>query len=574
MKISLLHLFLAGFLLAGWFIPSARADESVKGAHELVIAGHPLSTHTGLDVLHAGGNAADALIAVSLSLGVTEPGNSGLGGKMVLLYYDAKTKTVSCIVAMSAGPLHVTADQLKALPPEKREKGWTSVCTPGLPSALAEIHKRWATVPWAKLCEPAIHQAQDGITIIPTAAAMFKDFQPNVDAEATNLYAPGGKTLVVGALFKNPDLAHTLQILADKGPQAFYEGEIAQKLVTASQNAGGFLAMDDFQNYHARSLDPLSTTLGGSFGNYSVYSSPPPLQGGATVLTALKCMSQMDWTHAAPRNASYIDTFSRVMQQVYPQESRCSGDSPDSLQRVQQLLSDDSIQQTVALAKSADPHAPYATKPKAAQADSTQKFALAGDDSNNASTTHLVIIDKMGDIACCTQSLGLHFGSAVVAPGTGILLNADVSNFSFGSAKSINYFAPGKWPRSTMSPTIFFQDKQPRLVIGSPAGARIPNLVLQVSLDVLKFHVPLQQAIEAPRFHIVAGYGPANTANHIDIEPLMPAGLEQALTPLGWEINRRQEHDFYFGSVNAALIENGEIFGVADQRRTSDAGGD
>jgi gamma-glutamyltranspeptidase/glutathione hydrolase len=127
-------LYLIILLLA--LTPPAWADEAVRGAHELVIAGHPLSTQAGLKVLHDGGNAADALIAVSLSLGITEPGNSGLGGKMVLLYYDAKTKTVSSIVAMSAGPLHVTADQLKALPTEKREKGWTSICTPGIASAL------------------------------------------------------------------------------------------------------------------------------------------------------------------------------------------------------------------------------------------------------------------------------------------------------------------------------------------------------------------------------------------------------------------------------------------------------
>jgi gamma-glutamyltranspeptidase/glutathione hydrolase len=545
-----------------------RADESVSRVHELVIAGHPVSTEAGLKVLHEGGNAADALIAVSLSLGVTEPGNSGLGGKMVLLYYDAKTKTVSSIVAMSAGPLHATEEQIKALPNEKKEAGWTSVCIPGIASALGEIHTRWASRPWSDLCQPAIHQAEDGVTIIPTAAAMFGDFKPNVDAPATNLYAPGGKTLQVGAVFKNPELAHTLHILADKGAQAFYEGEIAETIVADSQKNGGYLSMDDFRNYHARFLQPLK----GSFENYTVYSSPPPLVGGATVLTALECMDKMDWTGAEPRNAKYIDTFSRVMQQVYPRSSRAAGDEPDSLSKVDHLLADPSIDEAVKLAKAADPHSPYAKKSASASIDARYAQVL-GDDSNQASTTHLVIIDKMGDIVCCTQSLGLHFGSQVVAAGTGVLLNADISNFTF-SAKSVNSYAPGKWPRSTMSPTIFFKDDKPRLVIGSPAGARIPNLVLQVSLDVLKFNVPLKTAIEAPRFHIVAGGDKPDSANHIDMEPAMPAGLDTALTALGWGAKIRPEHDFYFGSVNAALIENDQITGVADQRRTSAAGGD
>ena len=415
--------------------------------------------------------------------------------------------------------------------------------------------------------------ADDGVTIIPTAAAMFKDFQPHVDAEADRLYAPNGQTLAVGTLFKNPDLGHTLKILAAKGPQAFYEGEIADKLVAASTKGGGYLELDDLKNYHARFLEPLK----GSFSGYTVYSSPPPLEGGATVLTALECMDRMDWAGAQPRDAKYIDTFSRVLQQVYPQVARSAGDEPDSIERVNKLLSETSVDQSVALAKAADPHQPYEKKSKTAANSQAgdQRFAEAlGDESEKASTTHLVIIDRMGNIACCTQSLGLHFGSAVVAPGTGVLFNADVSNFSFGSSKGVNYFAPGKFPRSTMSPTLFFENDQPRLVIGSPAGARIPNLVLQVSLDVLKYHVPLKAAIEAPRFHIVAGTTEADSANHIDFEPAMPAGLETTLNGLGWKANRRMTQDFYFGSVNAALIDNGLITGVADQRRTSDAGGD
>ena len=282
---------------------------------------------------------------------------------------------------------------------------------------------------------------------------MFTDFKPNVDAEATRLYAPGGKALEAGAIFKNPDLAHTLRILSAKGPQAFYDGEIANKLIAASQKGSGFLSMEDFKSYHARVVDPLK----GSFANFTVYSSPPPLEGGATVLTALKCMDQMDWTGAAPRNAKYIDTFSRVMQQVYPEVSHTAADFPDATDRVDKLLAENSIDETVNLAKSADPHSPY-QKAKAAQSISIDnRFAeSSGDGSDQASTTHLVIIDKSGNIACCTQSLGLHFGSAVVAPGTGILMNADISNFALNTPKSVNYFAPGKWPRSTMSPTMFF----------------------------------------------------------------------------------------------------------------------
>ncbi|MGC4030336.1 MAG: gamma-glutamyltransferase [Tepidisphaeraceae bacterium] len=189
------------------------------------------------------------------------------------------------------------------------------------------------------------------------------------------------------------------------------------------------------------------------------------------------------------------------------------------------------------------------------------------DDTPEACTTHLIIVDSFGNIACVTQSLGLHFGAGVVADGTGVLLNADVSNFGF-TKSSPNAIAPGKWPRSTMTPTIFLKNNKPVLAIGSPAGQRIPTAVLQVSLDVLDFNRDLKEAIRAARFHVVRG----GKNNHIDIEAASPAGLEDALGRLGWDVERRQVKDYYFGSVNAVQFKaDGTLVGVADQRRTSDA---
>jgi gamma-glutamyltranspeptidase/glutathione hydrolase len=196
------------------------------------------------------------------------------------------------------------------------------------------------------------------------------------------------------------------------------------------------------------------------------------------------------------------------------------------------------------------------------------------DDLDEASTTHLIIADRVGNVACATQSLGYHFGAGVAAPGTGFLLNNDMNNFAYQSAGSVNLVGPGKWPRSTMAPTIVLKDGRPVLAIGSPAGQRIPVMILQVAVDVLKFGRELADAVPAPRFHLrrVTGGRP----NEIDLETGSPSALGDELERMGWRtFPRTNAGDFYFGSVNAVrFLPDGEMVGVADPGRTNAGGGD
>jgi gamma-glutamyltranspeptidase/glutathione hydrolase len=570
--------------------PRVRADEMLLGEHELVIAGHPLASKMGLEVLHRGGNAIDALVTVSLALNVTEPGNSGLGGKLVLLYYDATSKKVTSIVAMDAAPLALTPARWNGLPADKQKLGWMTVCTPGLAAGLGAAHHRWGTLPWAQLVSPDADLAEKGFVLSGNAGAMLSEFHPDIDKTAASLYAPGGHPLTNGDTLRDPDLAHTLRILAADGPAAFYHGALAEQLVAGARAAGGVLSLEDLAQYQPRVLEPLV----GPFQRYTVYSSPPPLTGGTTLLAALDCLAPQSWAGVHPRDAKYIDSISRVMEQVYPAVNRAAADVPDSLQRVDRLLAPANIARLTQRAHDSDPRHPLTGKnSEAANTRLPPALAWAGsgtetcietcnetytetynDDSEHGSTTHLIIIDRKGDIVCCTQSLGLHFGADVMAPGTGYLLNADVGNFSTKTPSSLNYLGPGKWPRSTMAPTIFFKDDKPVLAIGSPAAQRIPTAVLQVSLDVLDFDQPLADAIRAPRFHIQTPTlkdGP----NNVDLESTSSTALDPALTAMGWNVHRRSVHDFYFGCVNAAQIApDGTITAVADQRRTSDVAGD
>lgn len=571
-KIKKTSLMIAA-LLAGCVGGRALADEVVENQKEVIISGAPEATRLGMEVLKKGGNAADALVTVSLALGIAEPGNSGLGGKMVTLYYDAKTRTVTSIVAMDAAPLKGDVEKMIASADAKKERGWVNTCTPGLAAGLGEIHKRWGTQSWSELVTPAAELAENGVKLSALAAHMLSEYPVGVDAAADRIYAPTGKTLAAGETLRNPDLANILKIMAAKGASSFYSEEIAGKIVAGAQAAGGFMTLDDFKNYKARVLPPVSTDYRG----YKVFSSPPPLSGGATLLAALKCLEGENWAGSRPRNDKYIDVVSRVFQQVYPEVTRAAGDTSASYEHVMQILAPGHISGMVERANSADPRNPYVKLQRAAEIAPSQDLfnplALTVDEPEYASTTHLIIIDRLGNAVCCTQSLGLHFGAAVLAPGTGILLNADINNFSLKTTSSINAIAPGKWPRSTMSPTIFLKNGKPSLVIGSPAGQRIPTAVLQVALDVVNFNRPLAESVRAARFHIRNGGGKSENANRIDLEAQSQPGLENSLKTRGWEVTRRDVKDFYFGSVNAALIKPEGITAVADLRRTADAGG-
>jgi gamma-glutamyltranspeptidase/glutathione hydrolase len=552
-KSLLSALLLAVCLLA----PAARADEMVQASHALVIAGHPAATKLGLETLDHGGNAIDALVTVSLALGVAEPGNSGLGGKIVLIYYDAATHKTTAVVAMDSAPAAMLPDKVLAIPAEKRQRGWDTCCTPGLAAALGQAQAKWGTRSWKEDVEPAVKLATDGVTISDRMGEMLSQFHPEIDRAASAIYAPDGKPLAAGKVLRNPDLAHTLRIMADQGYTAFYHGEIADRLAAAAQANGGFISRDDLAHYQPRFLEPLV----GTYHGYTLATSPPPLTGGATLLASLECLADQSWSGTRPRDAKYIDSVSRVLEQVYPQVAASAADFPGSYQRVEQMLGPENIHAMETRAHESDPKKP-----------TLKSVADAGLDCPiAASTTHLIIVDSRGDIACCTQSLGLHFGADVVAPGDGFLMNADLGNFSLTNKQSKNYLAPGRWPRSTMTPTIVFKDGKPVLAIGSPASDRIPTAVLQVTLDVLDFHRPLEDAIRAPRFHLRH----ANpNANDLDIEAQSDPSLDAVLTKMGWQPHRRDDSDFYFGSVNAALIDGTHVVGVADQRRTSDVGGE
>ncbi|MBI2813657.1 MAG: gamma-glutamyltransferase [Opitutae bacterium] len=553
-------LLFAGLALAAWGATPVRV-EPVHGAHGMVVAGHPQAAQAGLDTLKAGGNAIDAAIAVSLALGVAEPYGSGLGGKLLLLHYEAATGKTFALDAMdAAGSLEVPAYLRR--PDEDRSYGHGSVCVPGLAAGLWTAHGKWGRMKWADTVAPAIRLAREGFEVLPKTRDFFAEQEKKLrrgDAGIARLYLPGGQLPAVGSRLANADLARTLELLAAHGRDGFYRGPVAEAIVAASRQGGGVLTLDDLARYEARLVEP----IGIGFRGYHVLAGPPPASGAPLFLTIMKVLEDEAFAGGPLRSPANLDKVGRAWREVLPLVQQAIGDAPEALFNFERLVAPDSIRALRAKAR-----APAEPGRQVAWADDSGFSASA-----MAATTHFVVADAAGNIVCATQSLSLHFGAGVVPPGTGVVLNDSMSNFAFGDPGGINHVAPGKRPRSTIAPTIVFRGGRPVLALGIPGASRIPTALLQALLDRLAWDRPLADAIGDTRVHFDRNWR-KNDEETLEAERSFPAADAEELRRLGWKVDLVEPAGTgrNFGGINAIEFHpGGGCTGYADPRRTNAA---
>ncbi|MBL9201754.1 MAG: gamma-glutamyltransferase, partial [Opitutaceae bacterium] len=313
----------------------------VTAPHGMVVAGHPQAAEAGVAVLKAGGNAVDAAVAVSLAVGVAEPYGSGLGGKLMLLYFDAATGRTFAVDGMdAAGSLDVAAYLKRS--EEDRSYGYGAVCVPGLAAGLWAAHQKWGAKPWAEAVQPAIDVARAGFRILPKTREQFAEQEKKLrrgDAEIARLYLPEGRIPAVGSLLPNPDLARTMELLARHGRDGFYRGPVAAAIVAASQRGGGALTAADLAGYEARVVPTIAMELRGRM----IVCAPPPVSGAALFLPILKTLETESFGGNPLRTAANLDRVGKVWRVVSPQITRVVGDAPGSRARVEQLISPASI---------------------------------------------------------------------------------------------------------------------------------------------------------------------------------------------------------------------------------------
>ena len=548
-KIRSIYPALALLWLCSSPLESAVVAESKSG---VVVAGAMEAAQAGVEILRQGGSAADAAVAVSLSLTVAEPFNSGIGGKLVGLYYDKASGQAWFVDGLGKSPMNLSVDELRSGPKDQRERGYRSVCVPGTVAALELMHQRWGKLPWKQCAQPAVALAEEGFKVPAKQLFVFEDKIDVVrpDAEAMKIYFPGDRVPSEGTLLGNPDLARVMATLRDEGPRAFYQGWIADKIVEASQNAGGWLQKKDFEDYRAEVSEPLRVDYRG----HTVATAPPPLTGGAIMATALKAGEDLEPLQTGPDSAARIGAAARVFRVVYPRVARTAGDHPQSRGDVEHLLAARQI-------------ADLRAEIQGRAGQTPQPF-----ESDGGETSHFIVVDEAGNIACITQSLSLHFGAAVVPPGTGILLNNDISNFGYHRPTSINFVAPGKKPRSTITPAIVFKEGNPVLALGAPGGQRIPSGVYQVLTGVVDHGQTLEDAIDSPRFHLVRPTTSRDPDNELQIEAGADPSVADGLAKDGWDVREKRRESYHFAAVNGVAIgADGTRTAVGDERRTNHA---
>ncbi len=483
----------------------AASALSHRGA---VATAHPLASEAGAEALRAGGNAVDAAVAAAFALSVVQNESSGIGGGGFALVWLAKEKKLTVLDFREVAPRGATPAMFQVdgvVDPKRSREGGLAVAVPGAVKGYAELARRFGKLPLPRLTEPAARIAERGFPVgrqhAFAAREMLACLRADPGAAEEFLRAPGGSgpgergPLATGELLKRPALARTLRLLG-KDPEAFYRGPLAAKLAAAVQARGGLLTAADLAAYRTVEREPLR----GSYRGHQLVSMPPPSAGGAIVIALLQAL---DAAAPAPgyRPVSELHTFVEVEKRLYAQRAGRFADP--------------------AFLPAADEAARQLTTPEAAQAlraavgeRATPSAALAPPATGapgGEHTTHLSVVDAEGNAVALTTTVNGYFGSCVVAPGTGVLLNDQMDDFDaaagvpnqFGLVGTgVNLPEPGKRPLSSMAPTLVF-DAEGRvvLVVGSPGGATIPSTVAQVIQRVLADKMPLAQAVSAPRIH-------------------------------------------------------------------------
>jgi gamma-glutamyltranspeptidase / glutathione hydrolase len=518
---------------------------TARGYGGAVASVDPYATRVGLQVLRAGGNATDAAVATAAALGVTEPFSAGIGGGGYFVHYSAKTGKVRTIdgreTSPKAMPRDAFIDPATGKPYNFSPELVTSGVSVGVPGTLATWERaldRWGTRDLSEVLRPAARLAADGFVVDKTFRSQVQQNLERFRAFTSTrpLY---GRLPRVGSTFRNPDLAATYELLADRGTAPFYRGPIAREIVRAVRKPPttastklpvpkGYLVPRDLRRY--RVLDQKPTHV--AYRDLHVYGMAPSSSGGTTVGEALNILERHDLA-ALPR-AQALHLYLEASALAFADRGKYVGDPARVLVPRQQLLSDEYAAERNCLIS------PTATLPKPVAAGDVTSYDgrcssaagrdAAAPDTENTETTHLTVVDRWGDVVSYTLTIEQTGGSGIVVPGRGFLLNNELTDFSAAyDPADPNRIQPLKRPRSSMSPTIVLRNEKPVLALGSPGGSTIITTVLQTLVNRIDLGMTLPQAIAAPR--VTQRNGATDQA-----EPAFEAAYGPALEAIGHDV--------------------------------------
>lgn len=478
---------------------TAASRAPVAAENGMVVSAHTLATRIGVQVLREGGNAVDAAVAVGYALGVVFPaaGNLGGGGFMTLQLANGDKRFLDF---REKAPLAATPDMYLdsqgQVRPGASTLGYLAVAVPGTVDGLELALKKYGTRPRARLIAPAIGLAQRGfvleqgdVDLLQLATEAFRK-----DLPSARIFLKNGQALEVGDRLRQPDLAATLRRISRHGRAGFYQGPVAKALVAAQQRNGGIIVQADLDQYRTRELAPVECDYRG----YHIVSAPPPSSGGVVLCEMLQILEGYPLKDLGFHSAQALHYQIEAMRHAYVDRNHYLGD-PDFVKDmpIARLISRD-----------------YAAKIRAAidpqRAGKSRELAPGVAPHEGSNTTHYSIVDRWGNAVAVTYTLNDWFGAKVTVPGTGVLLNNEMDDFTvkvgvpnmFGLVQGqANAIAPGKRPLSSMTPTIVTREGKPVMVLGSPGGSRIITAVLQTLVHVIDYGMNAQEAVDAPRIH-------------------------------------------------------------------------
>ena len=551
MKTILLSIFAAALAAAQSGPPVDRTPIGRSYGRSMVISqqgivatSQVLASQAGAQILAKGGSAVDAAIASNAVLGVTEPLMTGLGGDLFVIYWDAKTGKLTGLNASGPAPKALTPEflakqDIKRMP----MNGIHSVTVPGAVEGWYRMHQRFGKLPWKELFQPAIAFAERGYPVhegmheIWASPSSVRGLKGN--AESAKVFLPGGKAPETGQLFRNPDMGHAFRLIAEQGPKAFYEGEIAAAILKTSQKLGGTMTAQDLASFSSEWVQPLSTEYRG----WRVYELPPNGQG----MAALEMLNIMGTRPPAPEgalSAQEIHLRIEAMKLAYSDVHAYVADPHAYDSPVAQLLSPE-----------------YAKKRAALINPNFANCEVTAGDPIGSNTTYLTVVDKDGNITSWIQSIFGFFGSRVTVEGMGFVLQNRGAGFTL-EPKHPDVLAGGKRPFHTIIPA-FMEKGDEHIGFGIMGGAVQPLAHAQFVSNFVDYGMSLQGAMEAPRF----AKNNAPTCN-VSIEFRVPGSTLQQLSERGHIVAISREYSESMGRGQAILHNSrtGINFAASDPR--------
>jgi gamma-glutamyltranspeptidase/glutathione hydrolase len=526
----------------------------VIGQNGMVATSHPLATQIGLDILKQGGTAVDAAIAANIALGLMEPTGNGIGGDLFAIVWDAKSKKLHGLNASGPAPQNIsieyfTENNLKKIP----SYGPLPVTVPGAVDGWVKLHEKFGKLEFKSLFSPTIEYANNGFPVTETIAyyldrskERFQNY-PNFK----KVWLKNGRMPIKGEIFKNPQLARTLSIIAEKGRSGFYEGEIAQTIADFIQLQGGFLSYEDLSSFHSEWTPPVSSNYRG----YDVWELPPNGQGIAA-LQILNILENYNLKKMGLFSSEYIHLFTEAKKLAFADRAKYYADPNFSNIPVKELISKSYAKERAKLIN-------------------MKKAALAVEPGilESGDTIYLTAADKYGNMISLIQSNYRGMGSGMMPPGLGFMLQDRGELFSLDKSHR-NALQGGKRPFHTIIPAFVTLDGEPFMSFGVMGGATQPQAHAQIIINMVDFGLNLQEAGDAPRIVHSGSSQPTDevmtNGGKLSLESGFSKSIENELTAKGHKLEYQRG---VFGGYQAIMLKDGVYYGASESRKDGQAAG-